>query len=169
MAKKPHPTHDKPHLRFQSKLNLFRMLYERGYSKEDILELTRFIDWIMILPEDLEQQLMEVVDQYEEASKMRYVTSFKRIGMKRGMEKGMQQGLQEGLLQGLQQGLQQGSLKTLHDDIIEILNARFDVVPASIITAVNMKEDISLLKSLLKKAAIVESLDTFQYALESKN
>ena len=40
--------------RLQSKLALVRMLYERGYSKQDILELFRFIDWVLVLPEELE-------------------------------------------------------------------------------------------------------------------
>lgn len=37
------------------KLKLSRMLYERGYKRKDILELFRFIDWLMILPDDLEK------------------------------------------------------------------------------------------------------------------
>lgn len=32
--------------RLQGKIALVRMLYERGYTKEDILELFRFIDWV---------------------------------------------------------------------------------------------------------------------------
>ncbi|MFP4350475.1 MAG: hypothetical protein ACLFQY_19455 [Desulfococcaceae bacterium] len=36
------------------KLHLVRLLLERGYDKKDILELFRFIDWLITLPEDLE-------------------------------------------------------------------------------------------------------------------
>ncbi len=43
--------------RYQAKLALARSLYRRGYRRSDILELFRFIDWVLALPEDLERQL----------------------------------------------------------------------------------------------------------------
>jgi hypothetical protein len=35
------------------------MLYDRGYSEQDILELNHFLDWLMYLPEDLEKQFQD--------------------------------------------------------------------------------------------------------------
>ncbi len=43
--------------RYQAKLGLIRSLYRRGYARQDILELFRFIDWVLALPEGLEDQL----------------------------------------------------------------------------------------------------------------
>ena len=40
-------THRQPEDRFKAKFGLIKMLYERGYSREQILELFRFIDWII--------------------------------------------------------------------------------------------------------------------------
>ena len=46
-------------------------LYERGYDRVTILEMFRFVDWLMVLPLELEQGFQHVVDEYEEATKMR--------------------------------------------------------------------------------------------------
>ena len=37
------------------KLRLVRSLYERGYQREDVQQLFRFIDWLMELPGDLDE------------------------------------------------------------------------------------------------------------------
>ena len=78
--------------RYAAKLTLVRSLYRRGYSRQDILELFRFIDWVLALPEVLEQQLWTEMQQFEEEKRMRYVSSFERIAQKRGLEKGIGQG-----------------------------------------------------------------------------
>jgi hypothetical protein len=44
---------------------LTRPLYERGYSKEDILELFRLIDWLVQLPQEQEVELGRQVAEYE--------------------------------------------------------------------------------------------------------
>lgn len=43
--------------RFESKLSIIKRLYEMGYSRDDIWNLYRFIDWIMVLPEELNRKL----------------------------------------------------------------------------------------------------------------
>ena len=82
--------------RYAAKLTLVRSLYRRGYSRQDILELFRFIDWVLALPEVLEQQLWTEMQQFEEEKRMRYVSSFERIAQKRGLEKGLEQGIGKG-------------------------------------------------------------------------
>ncbi|CDH44692.1 hypothetical protein BN874_1840005 [Candidatus Contendobacter odensis Run_B_J11] len=37
-------------------MTLARSLYRRGYPRQEILELFRFIDWVLALPEFLEDQ-----------------------------------------------------------------------------------------------------------------
>lgn len=83
-----------PARRYQSKLQLIRSLYRRGWARQDILELFRVIDWLLQLPATLENQLWLEVQDYEEATKMRYVTSVERIGIQKGMEKGVEKGME---------------------------------------------------------------------------
>jgi len=82
--------------RYQGKLTLIRHLYHRGYPRQDILELFRFIDWVLALPEGLEERLWKEVQEFEEEKHMRYVSSFERIAQRKGMEKGMEKGISQG-------------------------------------------------------------------------
>ena len=93
--------------RKNEKLTLIKELYRKGFSKQDIINLFRFIDWIMALPETQEQLFWQEFTDMEEEKKMRYMTTGERIGFKRGVEQGLQQGVQQGLQQGIQQGFLQ--------------------------------------------------------------
>ena len=79
------------------KLYLTKRLYEKGYQKEDIIKLFRFIDWVMKLPKELEDSFWDQVTEYEEDKKMPYITSVER----RGIEKGKEEGIREGILESL--------------------------------------------------------------------
>ena len=74
------------------KSRLTRMLYERGYVKQDIIDLYCFIDWLLVLPEDLEEEFIRELCAFEKEKTMQYVSSIERIGFKKGKQHGMQQG-----------------------------------------------------------------------------
>jgi hypothetical protein len=154
---KARETARKPEIRLRWKVRLFKMLYEKGYSGEDILELIRFLDWIMVLPQNLEQRFDETIHEYEEGKTMRYVTSFERNATARGLQQGLQEGLQE--------GLHQGFLLRSREDIIEILEARFAHVPPSMAATISAIEELAVLNKLLKKAATAGSVQEFQEEL----
>ncbi|NJL90082.1 MAG: hypothetical protein HC916_10030 [Coleofasciculaceae cyanobacterium SM2_1_6] len=48
------------------KLALVRRLYEQNYSRTEVINLFHFIDWVMSLPEELEQEFWQSVQQLEE-------------------------------------------------------------------------------------------------------
>lgn len=96
--------------RYRWKWRLVRGLYERGWPRRDVLELFRFLDWVMRLPEAEENRLWSELQDYEEQRLMPYVTSVERIGIKKG----------------LQQGLQQGEVRVLR----RLLTRRFGELPA---------------------------------------
>jgi hypothetical protein len=66
------------------KLRLTRRLYEQGYDREDILELYRFIDWIIALPAPLEAVFQAELASYEGEGTMRYVSTIERQGIEQG-------------------------------------------------------------------------------------
>ena len=90
---KTQETADHEQDRYRWKLRLIKSLYERGYQRQDILELFRFIDWMMQLPAALEDRLWVELRVHEEAQKVTYITSVERIGIKKGIQQGVQQGL----------------------------------------------------------------------------
>jgi hypothetical protein len=77
------------------KLWLVRRLYESGYSRTDVLNLFRFIDWSIMLPSRLKQLFWDELRVYEEERRMPYITSVEEIGFERGIEQGIERGRQE--------------------------------------------------------------------------
>jgi Trp operon repressor len=73
-----------PAARKDWKYHLTTLLYDKGYAEQDILNLFHFLDWLMNLPEDLEQQFQIELDQFEERRSMKYVTSIERMAIVRG-------------------------------------------------------------------------------------
>ena len=143
--------------RKQWKLRLMRGLYERGRSREEILALFRFIDWLLVLPAALEQAFWQELRQVEEAHRMPYVTSVERFGI--------QQGLQQGLEQGLQQGLEQGQLLEARAMVLEAVAAQFGAVPEEVVTAVQRVESRDTLHTLLRQAIACPTLEEFRAVL----
>lgn len=126
--------------RRDAKFRLTRLLYERNYTRKKIVDLLRFIDWIMVLTPRLESEYIEAIDEFEEQYKMKYVTSFER----RGQEKGRLLGLEEGLEQS----------------VIRVLTRRLGDVPEELREKI---EDASItqLEILLDEAAVAADLETF--------
>ena len=88
--------------RYARKLALTRRLYERGLSRQQIIDLYRFIDWILRLPDDLELQYTDEVYRIEEGLQMPYVSFVERRGIAVGEARGEVRGsirLLRGLLE----------------------------------------------------------------------
>jgi predicted transposase YdaD len=89
-----------PERQLDAKKQLIRLLYQRGYTHQQLLELFRLIDWMITLPHNLDIEFKVLVDQIEEEQKMAYVTSVERIAMQEGWMKGQQEGELKGKLEG---------------------------------------------------------------------
>jgi hypothetical protein len=74
------------------KFRLTRALYEKGYGRQEILDLYRFIDWILILPEAVEREFWQELQSFEEERKVTYVTNAERFGIEKGLKQGIEQG-----------------------------------------------------------------------------
>ena len=142
-------TKHKPNERFELKWRLTRMLYERGYSKPDVLSLFRFIDWMMALPPELEEQLKEQMIAYEEEQKVPYITNIERMGIKKG----------------IQQGIPQGRLEKVRQNITTVIQSRFGNVHPTLIESINGIDQEAALDMLFQHSLEVESVPTFQQKL----
>ena len=74
------------------KVRLVKRLYELGYDRSEVLNLFRFVDWVMILPEGLKRTFWNELKTYEEDRKMPYITSVEEIGYDRGLNEGEAKG-----------------------------------------------------------------------------
>ena len=86
------------HARLDWKKRLAKALYLKGYSREDIMNLLRFLDWVMVLPRELEVRFQEEMKTFEEEIKVAHITTTIE-GF--GIEKGLREGIQKGKAQNL--------------------------------------------------------------------
>lgn len=82
--------------RYQVKYKLMRTLLCKGWSSDKIRPLLKVLDWMLHLPEELDKQLWQDIQETEGETAMAYVTSIERIGIEKGVQQGIQQGLQQG-------------------------------------------------------------------------
>ena len=117
------------------KLALTRRLYERGYDREDILSLFRFIDWLLQLPQALENEFWQNIEQYEAQINMPYITSVERIGISQGWR----------------------------EAIAATLETRFENADSqAIVGSLAAIANLDTLKALHRQAVSIDSLDDFQ-------
>ena len=136
-----HKTKNTPEDRYNTKLELIKLLAQKGYSKEDIRELFRFIDWIIALPDALDEQFIKEVEKMEGETMSSYITGFER----RAMEKGKKEGIEEGVA---------------HEQkvILKLLHKRFGFMPTEVEDSVK-KLDFDGLESLAEAVFDFANID----------
>jgi SOS response regulatory protein OraA/RecX len=134
--------------RLNWKLRLTRELYEKGFQREDILQLYRLIDWMMELRPELESRFRNEIIAFEEQKHMPYVTSIERLGIEHGRNEGIEHVRRE--TRGL---------------IVQALQTRFSNVPSRAVEAIgqlNCSEDFT---AALRLALTCRDMDEFLRSL----
>ncbi len=137
-------TRSNPQERFASKLYLTRRLYQQGYQREDIINLFKFIDWVLNLPVELERELWREIQQLEAQNRMPYISSIERIGIQQGIEQSQQQ-MRQILLESLEL----------------LLELKFGNEGLAILPEISPLQDVEQLRAIqaeLKTATTVEEL-----------
>ncbi len=137
--------------RYAFKLALVRALYRRGYQREDILKLLRFMDYLLRLPENLSTQFRNELEMIEEELNMPYVTSWERVALEKGLQEGRQKGREEGILQGAKDLLRQA------------MEVRFGQIPPSLLERIQQCQDVDVLRAFHKQVLTAESLDELRF------
>lgn len=136
-------TRRRPESRRQWKLRIVRSLYEQGFQREQIIELFRFIDWMMKLPEELERSFLQDVREFEQEKRMPYVTSVERLGFEQGERSAERRG------------------------VLDALEMRFGRIPDGVRKDVEAENDPTRLRLLHRRAIVVDSLERFENELSS--
>jgi Domain of unknown function (DUF4351) len=145
---KTRETQHDPEYRQFWKFRLIRHLYDRNYTRQAILNLFRFIDWMMRLPDDLEREWVAQVAQMEAERHMQYVSSVERFAMQKGEDKGRQEGRDE--------GRREEAFRLL----LRLVTHRFGDVPESVQTRLRTLT-LEQTEVLVDKALISQSLPEF--------
>jgi hypothetical protein len=143
--------------RQKGKWILVRSLFEKGYTKEDVVQLFRIIDKMMTLSSRLQQKFKKQVKQYQEERKMPFLSTIEEEAMATGIQQGVQQGIQQGVQQGIQQGIR--------ENILNILTMKFGELPSEIEDKIGTISDKARLNQLLLSAVNINSIQEFQELL----
>ena len=88
------------------------------------------------LPDSLERQLWQDIENIEGERNVTYVSSIERFAIERGMKKGMQQGIEQGIQQGIEKGIARGIEKGIQQGLAQSLqrqlNRRFGPLSAEV-------------------------------------
>ena len=125
----------------------------------------------MKLPEEFEKEIQEVVDEFEEAKQMRYVTSIERLARKEGHEDGLEEGREEGREQGREQGTKEGRRQAQSEMILHILHFRFQPDPEttdSLLASLKLIEEEALLQRLIDRSLEATALSEFVATLKEE-
>ena len=128
--------------REQWKWSLSRLMYQKGYNRQQIADLYKVIDLMMTLPEPLQLSFEEKLTQYQEELKMPLLTNIEQ--------------------RALEQGLEQGAKQTRQQDIIDLLQKRFGQLPETLSQTIKQIDDNSLLKELHLETISINSLEEFE-------
>ncbi len=127
------------------KLILTRRLYEKGYGREDIINLFCFIDWVMSLPEELEQEFWQELRNFQEEQRMPYITSVERIGIKKGIEQSQEE-MRQILLDSIELGLE----------------LKFNSVGLSLLPEIYQIQNVDLLRKIQRGLKTANTVDELQ-------
>ncbi len=111
-------TRKKHQERYEAKLLLIKILYQRHWDKQRVINLLTVVDWLMTLPAWLDTKVWQEIETIEEIEKMQYITSIERIGIAKGRV--------EGQVEGIAKGRVEGETKLLK----RLLERRFGALPA---------------------------------------
>jgi flagellar biosynthesis/type III secretory pathway protein FliH len=114
------------------------------------------VDWLPCLPENLEQQFKQQLEQLEAQTQMRYVTSIERIAREEGREEGREKGREEGREKGREKGREEGATYVL----LRLLEHRFGELPEAV-TAHVQRLSLAQTEALVNHALGAESLAQF--------
>jgi hypothetical protein len=112
-------------------------------SADDVRELFRLLDWMLQLPEGLEQQFRQDLDRFEEERRMPYVTSVERLARAEGREEGMV------------------------DAIAVVLETKFGRAGKRLLPRVRAMRDVEKLRTLTRTLLVADTLDEVKAVLRS--
>ncbi|MGC9505576.1 transposase [Baaleninema sp.] len=140
-------TNNKAEERESWKWHLVQLLYERGYTEEDIIKFFRLLDWMMTLPQVLQDSFDTKLQNYQEERKMPILSNIE--------------------LRAIEKGREAGILENARSSVLEVLTVRFDRVPSELSDRINQITDVATLQNLHRQAISIESLTEFDRLLDN--
>ncbi|MDW8105892.1 MAG: hypothetical protein RMK45_00270, partial [Armatimonadota bacterium] len=94
--------------RFAARQQLTRLMFEFGYHEDDKAQILRLLEWVMKLPEVLEQRIEELVEEYKRERGTTFISRLERRAIEQGYAEGFAKGHAEGFAEGRAEGFAEG-------------------------------------------------------------
>jgi len=103
--------------RVDNLISYYRLAIKKNLSREHIMRLTVFLEWIVALPETITPYYNQQLAHLEEEQSMSYISIIERQGIEKGIE--------QGVAQGVAQGVGKGRLSALQSTLQKLLKLKF--------------------------------------------
>ncbi len=127
------------------KIALISRLYHRGYDRQRVISLFRFIDWLLVLPGAVEREVRVVIAQLEKEHNMPYITSVERFAA--------------------EEGRAEGRVEEARRAVLRVVRRRFGTVPAGLEDRLGDVADLTRLEALLDVTITATTMDEVWAAL----
>ena len=137
--------------RLTEKVRIIKGLYQRNFTKDEIIELFHAINWMMDLSDELQLEFSNIWKAYEREMNMPYLMDFE--------------------IKARNEGVIIGGLQAKKESIREFLFARFsqelsDEKIEELTQTIEEINDLLVLTDLVKAAGLANSIGDFQQSLE---
>jgi len=131
----------------------------KGLSQEKAGALLTFMDWVLDLPEDLDDRFWNEVRVEEESDPMRYMTRMEERAEERGKALGVEEGKALGVEEGKALGILVGKAAGMRESLLFLLEGKFGALPADLRDRIGRIDDPKRLGDLIGRVLDVGSLD----------
>ena len=133
--------------RLSEKVRIIKGLYQRNFTKDEIIQLFRAINWMMDLSDELQLEFSNIWRAYEREMNMPYLMDFEIEARNEGALKAKKEAIREFLFARFPEELSDEKVEELTQTIEEI-------------------DDPLVLTELVKAAGLAQSLADFEQSLE---
>lgn len=90
-------------------LNFYRMARKKNHSRQHIIKMLDFVEWIIRIPKHELEYYNDEIDLIEKEDKsMSYMAIYRRESYAKGVMEGIEQGIEQGIERGMEQGVERG-------------------------------------------------------------
>lgn len=153
-------------LRFEARRQLTQLMIELGYHEDEQAHIQRLMEWVLMLPEALEQQVQELIEEYKRERGTTFVSRMERRAIEQGLQQGLQEGFQQGLQQGFEQGLQR-AIDQVRDALLQFVVRRFGSEAETLRADLAQIRNSATLLQLFSAVMEASSLDEFRTQVQA--